>query len=919
MRRNASPILFVLLTLWLVNSTFADVYTIETNKNSHDVNTQLSNDDDVAYLIQPTKDLSLTDAEHLSVPLPNGEVWTAVKTDSYATEHGWAWFGELTAFAGGPKGRLMLIALEDGMFLGEFSLGDDHFSIWPQPESGEHELIQKAPSKISSCALEDFPELSSDVGTNKPLADLPVPSQVDAAVGDLEAKSPALMGSDLKKGDVVRLDILPLYHSAVGYTKARNQYIAWVNQANQVFRDSNIPAMYSLVSDPIAINAAAENLPDVQCQVGLEASMAWMQGRPDVVMRLRNQYGADFVTLAIPQSTTVCGVQGGPRNDACGIASLPWRDIHGKKVSARSGHFWTQRSFVVIREGCGLSDLTFAHEMAHTFGARHDPTENFPAAGSPMNPTAYGFEFLYDGSQHATVMDCVTETNGTTNGKTTMGIDGVCNRVTHFSSATELGPDDLVIGDSAHDNRQLIVNKVEAYEAFRSRGGPTVRILSPSRNSVVDFQSNHFEVEASEVVQGATVDLSDQVIWRVRTLKTHPSRDHVIFGMGQGRSLTNVDFSSLSGQVEEGTQFELIAVVEGSSGARASWRIPITFDMRLPEARFSESCSTLECLFDASASTAVGGVTKYRWIFELANCAPGPFRDCGEVAEVTSPSTSHYFRGYGAYDVSLVVEDALGRSSTRVTELIDLEAPSGSFAQVGAWYNPDRSGHGIDLYRNSLDQYVVYWYTYEQSEEPTWYLSDTASIIENQFSARLYKVTRATNGSLTNTILGYVHLDFSDPSTAAFQWDFSLNGEVAFGWERFEHHYGANLRTGAWHAPSDSGWGLQVNEEWSGSNPGSLVALAFYDNAGQPRWVSGFQYQNPVQQNVTVSVNYHLGENLCPFESCFAGTPLLTFLPAGSVTLQMPLSGNPGHVVTSIDVRGTTWDRNKTIQRLSGY
>lgn len=919
--RNVLPqILFSLLaSLSVISAGATEIFSIEHHKTPHRAHAQFLSDDDVVHGVQPTRNLALEAAERLSIPVPSGELWTATRTDSYDTEHGRAWFGSLTAFAGGPQGRIMLIALNDGMLLGELSLGGEHFLIWPHAESGEHELIRKAPSRVPSCGVEHRGELFSEVRTTSS-ADLGS-AEADGVLllakdGASEAEHEAetsTAGTSQAAESITTLDILPLYHSALSYNDVRNEYIKWIHQANEVFENSNIPAVYTLASDPLAVSAA--DLPATDCFAGLERSLDWMQERPDVVQHLRNLHGADFVALALPPSASSCGVdsQGFPI-DACGIASLPWRDGFRKKVTARSKLYWTQRSFIAARLFCGEDDLTFPHELGHTFGAIHEDDDDDAPSGiySAFSSRGFGLEFEHEGKTRATIMACAHT------GETDIVDRNICNRVPHFSSATEPGPGGVSIGDSTHDNRQLIINKAPSYGTFRSRGGPTVRILSPSRDGIVGLRSNHFEAVASEVVEGVTVDLSDQVIWRVRSLRSVEGREPVILGMGQGRTVTDFDLSSLASHIVANVEFELIAVVVGSSGARADWRIPIRFH---PVASFTESCSTLECTFDASASATPNDVAEYQWSFKIADCYQAYGRICSDTVSETAPVMSHYFPGYQSYDVKLEITDVFGISSS-VTKRIALEASAGSRVRVGAWYNPDRPGHGIDLYRNVNNDYVVFWYTYEElTDEPTWYLSDPAPIVANQFRARLRKVTRAADGTLGSRELGSIGLDFSDSRTAAFQWSFSLDGRRAHGWERFEHLYGSSFRMGAWYDPEDSGWGLQVNEERHPSEGGSLVALAFYDQAGRPRWVSGFKGHYPVSQNVTIPVSYHEGENLCPFSSCFGGEPAVTYIPAGTITLNMPLNGSPGNARTDVTTpSGSRWFRSTTIVRLAaGY
>lgn len=915
MRKTLPYFLLTLLAVLLSASAQAEFYTIERNKSPHQIKAQFLAAEDLVHGIQLSSELDLSGAESLLVPLPNGEVWTAVKKDSYPTENGRAWFGELTAFAGGPQGRFMLIALTNGTYLGEFTLGDAHFLIWPDAESGEHELIRKSSSKIASCATKSRSHLETTEPAN-PLG--------SSASGLTHGFEDAIEGNNSKTSGkfagIVTLDILPLYHSSLNRNDVVNQYTAWVTQANQVFNVSNIAARYSLAAAPISIGAAS--LPATECFPGLVSSLVWIEDLPDVMQSLRNQYGGDFVALTIPPSVGSCPAAIGDfPNDACGVASAPIRDGFGRKVTFGGQHFWTQRAFTAIRLGCGMSDLTFAHELGHTFGALHESDDDdVPTAPySPLRSSVFGVEFMYQGDTHATVMACAHT------GDTNIYTGDICNRMQQFSSATQTGPGGVAIGDGDHDNRQLIADKVASYSAFRGRSGPTLSILSPSRDGIVDGFSNFFEVSAREVVQGgkepAIIDLSDQVIWRVRTLEPVTGRDHIILGMGQGRNIVDFDFSSLIGQVGAGTAFELIATVTGSQGDRAQWRMPIQIDLRPPVAQFSQTCSNLECAFDASASTALGGVVDYHWNFKDVSCFPFGGLVCSEVASQGAPTLNHFFPGYQAYDVTLVVSDSLGRLSPGLTRRINLTAPAGNFAQSGSWYNSQRSGHGIDLYRNHQNQYVVFWYTYEEfTGKPTWYISGTGSIINSQWNAPLYKATRAANGSITTQQIGQVGLDFSDPNTAAFTWSFSLAGRTARGWERFERLFGySGHRTGAWYDPAESGWGLQVNESSNPSHAGHLLALAFYDATGQARWVSGFKSQYPLQQNVTVPVSYHVGQNLCPFPTCFGGAPSLTSTPAGTVTIGMPFTGAPGAASTAVTIPdGSTWFRNTTIHRLAG-
>ena len=70
-------------------------------------------------------------------------------------------------------------------------------------------------------------------------------------------------------------------------------------------------------------------------------------GRLDEVQGLREQTGADIVALLIDN------------NEACGLAA----DILANEATA----------FAVVNQSCAVDNVSFAHELGHLLGARHDP------------------------------------------------------------------------------------------------------------------------------------------------------------------------------------------------------------------------------------------------------------------------------------------------------------------------------------------------------------------------------------------------------------------------------------------------------------------------------------------------------------------------------------------------------------------
>ena len=96
-------------------------------------------------------------------------------------------------------------------------------------------------------------------------------------------------------------------------------------------------------------------------------------GELDVVHSLRTQYGADVVVLLVNSL------------NACGIA----RDINASSSYA----------FAVVRWDCAVGNYTFAHEIGHLVGARHNRE-----CDSNLSPYPYGHGYVYNPANWRTVM-----------------------------------------------------------------------------------------------------------------------------------------------------------------------------------------------------------------------------------------------------------------------------------------------------------------------------------------------------------------------------------------------------------------------------------------------------------------------------------------------------------------------------------
>lgn len=153
---------------------------------------------------------------------------------------------------------------------------------------------------------------------------------------------------------------------------------------------------------------------------------------------------------------------------------------------------------------------------------------------------------------------------------------------------------------------------------------------------------------------------------------------------------------------------------------------------------------------------------------------------------------------------------------------------------AGLWFNPERSGHGMDI-QLSNKNLVLVWYTYNQDGSPNWYLAVAEH--KKNWKADLYQYTwDFDKRETTGTIVGELNVDFENANQAKFQWvigDKSGSENI----QRFSFSSSKTIQeyTGTYYDPADSGWGISVNTQ----GDTQLTVIYYYDENGQPRWALG--------------------------------------------------------------------------------
>ncbi len=216
---------------------------------------------------------------------------------------------------------------------------------------------------------------------------------------------------------------------------------------------------------------------------------------------------------------------------------------------------------------------------------------------------------------------------------------------------------------------------------------------------------------------------------------------------------------------------------------------------------------------------------------------------------------------------------------------------------AGGWFNPARSGHGLDV-QVAGDQLLVIWYTYTADGTPIWYLGQGEKA-EGVWEAPLLRFSWDGSQAIP-TELGSMRMVFSGERRAEFSWE--LPGST--GSEQMQPlspgtSSETQFPTAAWFDPGESGWGLSVTRQGE-----AAYAIAFiYDPQGQPTWVLGGTLAGP--ETLVIDVDRFVGPTRCP--GC-PGTAIPEASPAGQLIFRM-LDRNRTEVDTDFQATGIDWQR----------
>jgi len=165
---------------------------------------------------------------------------------------------------------------------------------------------------------------------------------------------------------------------------------------------------------------------------------------------------------------------------------------------------------------------------------------------------------------------------------------------------------------------------------------------------------------------------------------------------------------------------------------------------------------------------------------------------------------------------------------------IPAQAPQ-NVPAAGIWWNPLRSGNGIDIYAvGQGKQLILTWYTALLGGQAIWYQS-LADFANSRADGDLLKYTWDGSKAIP-TVVGSIGFTVTDSDHGVLHWRIGTESGTEL-YQRFITDTGATAvnRTGLWFDQTEPGWGMTFNDQGNTE----VAVVYFYDDAGEPVWSLG--------------------------------------------------------------------------------
>lgn len=249
-------------------------------------------------------------------------------------------------------------------------------------------------------------------------------------------------------------------------------------------------------------------------------------------------------------------------------------------------------------------------------------------------------------------------------------------------------------------------------------------------------------------------------------------------------------------------------------------------------------------------------------------------------------------------------------SAIPVQSLINLGIANNPYN--GLWWNPDESGWGMSITQHNAMIFAAL-YTYDQADQPTWYVMSRCPIAVISCTGEIYKVTGGTqpvvpwsgSGKLVSSV-GSGTLTFADANNATFNYILEgVAGTKSITRQIFamDNIPPAVDYSDLWWNPDESGWGVAITQEY-----GMIFAAWYtYDASGKAIWYVASRC-TMVGNGCTGDLYQVTGGS--PVTSPWNGSNKVV-TGIGSVTFTF---GDANNGVMAYSVNGSTGSRNITRQ-----